>query len=314
MTYYVFDRDSAQLEGIYDRVPEQYLTPRYLVLCPDKRDQTSFRKQLDSNKVSRLEVAVMYRNAGNVTGPISRERDTLISDLYYMLTTGKPRVRNVIALLEDEHTGTKSATATQQKDFLSDQQNACTSGDESLQCVSRHQDVTNQQLKGNIMATTEMTAEQIAAAEAEKQAKEQAKAEAKAAKEAAAAQKKADKEAEKEAAKAKREAEKAAKEQAKLDAKAAKEAAKMPEQNDVRRPAPDTACGEVWATADALSTELGQPVPIANLLKAFEGKATSDSTVRTQYARWKKFHGLTGRITVGAGTVVEQAAEEAPAE
>ena len=167
---------------------------------------------------------------------------------------------------------------------------------------------------------TEKTAEQIAAEQAEAQRKadekaaekarkEAEKAEAKAKREAEAAEKKAAKEAQKAQEKADREAkkaaEKAAKEQAKLDAKAAREANRQPEQNGIRRPGPDGLCGRVWGLADELSASLGQPVPIANLLEAGEAQGLNPSNIRTEYARWKKFHGLTGRITLPT----EQASE-----
>jgi len=137
------------------------------------------------------------------------------------------------------------------------------------------------------------------AAEAQKQAKGEAKAaEAKAAKRAEREAKKAAAKAEKEAKKAEREAARAAKEQAKAAAKAAREANRQPEQNGIRRPGPEGLCGRVWGLADELSATLGQPVPIANLLEAGKAQGLNTSNIRTEYARWKKFHGLTGRITL----------------
>lgn len=168
---------------------------------------------------------------------------------------------------------------------------------------------------------TEKTEAQIAAEaaakeakEAEKQAKKAAAEQAKQAKADERAAKKAQAEAAKEAGKAEREAAKqkkidekaakaqavidakAAKEQAKADAKAAKEAQRQPEQNGVRRPGPDGLCGKVWGLADLMSTELKQPVPVANLLERGVAEGLNASNIRTEYARWKKFHGLTGRI------------------
>lgn len=162
--------------------------------------------------------------------------------------------------------------------------------------------------------TTETTDEAAAAA-----ALAQEKAAVKAAKAAAKEAEKAAKAAEREAAKAAKEAEKVAKEQAKIDAKAAKEAAKeaakaakeanrQPEQNGIRRPGPTGACGRVWALADELSQKLGQAVPIANLLEAGLAENLNASNVRVEYARWKKFHGLTGRIVLA-----KPEAEAAPA-
>lgn len=172
---------------------------------------------------------------------------------------------------------------------------------------------------------TEKTQEQLdaeVAAAAQKQAEKEAKvaaaAEAKAARQAEREAKKAAAEAEKEAKKvereavkqakidakaaavAEREAAKAAKEQAKADAKAAREANRQPEQNGIRRPGPDGLCGRVWGLADELSASLGQPVPISNLLEAGEAQGLNPSNIRTEYARWKKFHGLSGRITLPA--------------
>ena len=160
---------------------------------------------------------------------------------------------------------------------------------------------------------TEKTPKQVAA---DKAAEAKAKADAKA---AAAAAKKAEQEAKKAAAKAEREAKAAAKKAAaekakadraeaaakkKADAEAAKAAAKekreaerMPEQNGVRRPKPKTLCGEVWAIADKLSAKLGQPIPIADLLKACEKKNHNPGNVKAEYARWRKFNGVTGRVT-----------------
>jgi len=162
--------------------------------------------------------------------------------------------------------------------------------------------------------TDEQKQADAAAKQAEKDAKAAAAAEAKAKKdaesaakkEAAAAEAQAKKD-EREAAKAAKlkekedkkaavEAEKAAKIKAKEDAKAAKEANRQPEQNGVRRPGPDGLCGRVWGLADKLSADLGQPVPVADLLKAGEADGLNPANIRTEYARWKKFHGLAGRI------------------
>lgn len=150
----------------------------------------------------------------------------------------------------------------------------------------------------------QLDAEAAAAAQkqAEKEAKAAAAAEAKAAKDAERSAKKAAAEAEKEAKRAEREAAKAAKEQAKLDAKAAREANRQPEQNGIRRPGPEGMCGQVWGLADSLSQQLGQAVPIANLLEAGVAAGLNPSNIRTEYARWKKFHGLSGRITLPTAT------------
>ncbi len=89
-----------------------------------------------------------------------------------------------------------------------------------------------------------------------------------------------------------------AKAAAKVAAKAAKEAAKQPKQNDVRRPKPNTTTGKVWAIFDDLSAKSGSPALIGDSLKAATG--VPEATVRTQYARWRKFHGIVGRTSAPA--------------
>lgn len=118
-----------------------------------------------------------------------------------------------------------------------------------------------------------------------------------AAKAAAAEAKRAEKEAKKAAAAAERKAkadaklaEKAAAKQAKEDAKAA---AKQPSQNGVTRPKAGTTTGKVWDACDALSAETGVPAIVGDVMKRATGIA--EATVRTQYAKWRKYHGVTGR-------------------
>lgn len=103
-------------------------------------------------------------------------------------------------------------------------------------------------------------------------------------KEKVSAAKKAAKEAEKAAEKAERE---------KL-----KEASRMPEQNGVRRPQAETACGRAWALMDAISAKLGQPAPISYVLDLAGRHELNTDTVKTQYARWKKFNNVTGRVAL----------------
>lgn len=104
-----------------------------------------------------------------------------------------------------------------------------------------------------------------------------------------------DKTAAKAAKKAERDAAKAEK---KAAAKAAKESAKQPKQNDIRRPKPGTTTGNVWAIFDKLSASTGAPALIGDALKQAGG--VPEATVRTQYARWRKFHGITGRTVAPA--------------
>lgn len=143
--------------------------------------------------------------------------------------------------------------------------------------------------------------------QAEAANKEQAKAEAKAkkeaekaAKEAEKAQKAAEKAAAKEQAKAEREAVKAAKAEeaakAKEAAKAAKEANRMPMQNGIRRPKPETLCGQSWAIFDEVSAAKGSPAAIGECLPIAIERGLNPTNVRVEYARWRKFYNVTGRI------------------
>jgi membrane protein involved in colicin uptake len=97
-------------------------------------------------------------------------------------------------------------------------------------------------------------------------------------------------------AKAKKDADAKAKADAKAAAAAAKETVKQPEQNGVKRPKDGGACGKVWASADEMSKAAGAPVAIKDLSTLLEAQGVNDSTIRTQYALWRKFHGITGRV------------------
>jgi membrane protein involved in colicin uptake len=116
-----------------------------------------------------------------------------------------------------------------------------------------------------------------------------------AAKKAAADKEKAEKAAASAAKKAEREAAKTAK---KAEKEAAKAANKQPTQNDITRPKAGTITGKLWDTFDTLSRETGLPATIGDAMKRSEG--TAEATVRTQYARWRKFNGVTGRAAAPA--------------
>ena len=104
-------------------------------------------------------------------------------------------------------------------------------------------------------------------------------------------------------------AEKAAAAEAK---KAAKEALRK---NGELPPREGSKCATVWDTATQMSQELGSPVDGKSLLAALP--EINHHTVKTQYARWRKHHGITGRITkpkTAEEQAAEKAAEEAKAE
>lgn len=171
------------------------------------------------------------------------------------------------------------------------------------------------------MSENQLTPEQVAANKAAEQAakaeeKARIAAEKKVAKELAAAEKKA----EKEAAKAAKEAEKAAKaaerqaaKEAKAAEKAAKAAVKMPEQNGVRRPRPGGLCAKAWEIADSISQKLGSPAPVADVLEVAIAEGLNPGNVKAEYARWRKFHGVTGRIVRSKADTAAETPAETPA-
>lgn len=66
------------------------------------------------------------------------------------------------------------------------------------------------------------------------------------------------------------------------------------EKNGVVRPAAGTATGNVWAIADHLSTQSGEPATRKDVLAACETDGINKSTATTQYGRWRKYNGLAG--------------------
>ena len=136
---------------------------------------------------------------------------------------------------------------------------------------------------------TPMSPEELAAKAAELAAAKAAEAAArKAVKDEENRQKAAQKAAEKAAREASRAEERAAKIAQKAADKAAAEAAKsankMPTQNGVRRPKPDTICGRNWATYDEISARNGAPASISEAMAVLRAQGVNDATIRTQYA------------------------------
>lgn len=77
-----------------------------------------------------------------------------------------------------------------------------------------------------------------------------------------------------------------------------------PEQNGVKRPSAGTICARVWDIASTMSdggiahSDGFSTRPVATLsevVKAAEAFGINKFTARTQYARWRVFHGITGR-------------------
>ena len=138
--------------------------------------------------------------------------------------------------------------------------------------------------------------------EAERKTKAEAKVKEKAekatAKTAEIAAKKAEKDEANVARKKERDDKTAARKAEKETKAAERQSNQMPEQHGIRRPRPGTVCGNVWGLADKLSGELSQPVPIANLLEAATAEKINEATCRTQYARWRVYNSVTGRVSL----------------
>lgn len=164
----------------------------------------------------------------------------------------------------------------------------------------------------NVASDEQKLAAKEAAAQAkkdEKEAKAEAKKAEKAAKDVLKAKEKADKAAAKTAEKDSKAKEKSDKLAEKVKAKEQKEADRiarqMPEQHGIRRPRPESLCGQAWGYADKLSAALKQPVPIKQLLEATDAASLNSGNVRAEYARWRKFNGVTGRISLPKPAVEE---------
>ncbi len=93
-------------------------------------------------------------------------------------------------------------------------------------------------------------------------------------------------------------AERAAKAEADAKAKAEREAKKGAKitQNDVTRPAADSKTGKVWEIADNLSSTKGSPVSLSELKAETDKIGANPNMVSSQYASWRKFYGIRGRV------------------
>ena len=68
------------------------------------------------------------------------------------------------------------------------------------------------------------------------------------------------------------------------------------QQNGLTRPSSSSLCGRIWNLADELSKN--GTVAIAVLRRHPEMMPVNDHTIKTQYARWRQFNGITGRTSV----------------
>jgi hypothetical protein len=70
-----------------------------------------------------------------------------------------------------------------------------------------------------------------------------------------------------------------------------------PELNGVKRPSAGTICAHVWEIATGLSNigNVSVKPSLSQVVKASLAVGINQYTARTQYARWRVFHGITGR-------------------
>ncbi|WII71731.1 hypothetical protein QJS83_14795 [Bdellovibrio sp. 22V] len=73
-------------------------------------------------------------------------------------------------------------------------------------------------------------------------------------------------------------------------------ASRAPKVNGVGKPADGSICGNVWLLIEAIGAALGQHAPVAYVLSEGLARGYDANTLKTQYARWKKYHGLDGEI------------------
>lgn len=79
--------------------------------------------------------------------------------------------------------------------------------------------------------------------------------------------------------------------------KTAKPKAEKVEQNGIVRPRGMTSkCGRVWAIADEVSKKKRSPASFQEIWEIGEKEGLNQSNVRVEYAKWRKFNGVEGRV------------------
>ena len=66
------------------------------------------------------------------------------------------------------------------------------------------------------------------------------------------------------------------------------------EQNGLKRPSAGSTCALIWTACDEITSEKGSTCTSAELFARCNG--LNECTLRTQYARWRQFNGVTGRL------------------
>jgi hypothetical protein len=84
------------------------------------------------------------------------------------------------------------------------------------------------------------------------------------------------------------------KEAVKKEAKPKVEKPPVDKQNDITKPRADSACGQVWAFADAAAKAAGGREKVArkDVIATATGAGINPATSATQFGRWRQYHGL----------------------
>lgn len=73
--------------------------------------------------------------------------------------------------------------------------------------------------------------------------------------------------------------------------------------NGITRPASGTTTGGIWDVADEISlSHNGHPATIAEVRSHAKMLQVNDHTIKTQYSRWRQFHGIKGRVQLVQAT------------
>ena len=103
------------------------------------------------------------------------------------------------------------------------------------------------------------------------------------------------------------------------EAKPAKVVVEKLSQNGVTCPSEGTKTREIWDISDQISQELGEPAGRKEVIAECLKRDINESTGATQYARWRKFHGIkapvsTARPVIPVEDVEAEETEEAAGE
>jgi hypothetical protein len=98
----------------------------------------------------------------------------------------------------------------------------------------------------------------------------------------------------------------------KTPAKAAKKTVPANQKNGISQPKPGGDCAAIWNIASTITAQKKRTATRAEVMEAALKKEFAEGTVATQYQRWKKFHGISGRVSDGSKPAAKKAVK-APA-